>query len=513
MLVLIGGVTVGLLLNRTASVSNELLDHIAPARVEAYRLQTALLDQETGLRGYVATGDRTFLTPFTEGTRSEPQAAHAIRTLVRGRTQQAADVDAIEEAADHWRRTYARPAIDRVTEGAPRSGDLEDVKRGKEDFDQLRTLFAAQNQHLTDIRNHGRAEIDRVRALRNIILSSMLAVFLLTCLLLAVLLRRLVTGPLQTLRSAARRVAAGDFGHHISASGPADVQALAKDVEAMRGKVVAALATAEARGDALARQAAELDVQTRELRRSNSELEQFAYVASHDLQEPLRKVASFCQMLERRYADKLDDRGRQYIDFAVDGAKRMQILINDLLTFSRVGRMGDARVLHRLDSVLDKALTNLASTLEETQARIHRPEQLPEIVGDPTLLTMLWQNLLGNSVKFREAGRAPDIRITCEPQPGEDAGTWLLSVTDNGIGIPEEFTEKVFVIFQRLHGRDSYTGTGIGLALCKKIVEFHGGKIWIDAAHTDGTRLCFTLPTTPPQTTGTPAAALQGAPA
>jgi light-regulated signal transduction histidine kinase (bacteriophytochrome) len=238
------------------------------------------------------------------------------------------------------------------------------------------------------------------------------------------------------------------------------------------------------------------------LRRSNAELEQFAYVASHDLQEPLRKVASFCQLLEKRYGDQLDERGIEYIEFAVDGAKRMQVLINDLLTFSRVGRLGTAQAEVDLGVALDAGLANLATAIEEADAEIVRPAQpLPQVVGDPTLLTMLWQNLIGNAVKFRHKDRRPRVVIGCERRTGDTADEWLLSVSDNGIGVGEEFAEKVFVIFQRLHGREVYSGTGVGLALCKKIIEQHGGAIWVDTSYTDGTRLQFTLPIPAPTPT------------
>ena len=244
---------------------------------------------------------------------------------------------------------------------------------------------------------------------------------------------------------------------------------------------------------------ARLDEQAVELRRSNTELEQFAYVASHDLQEPLRKVASFCQLLEKRYGDKLDERGVEYIGYAVDGAKRMQVLINDLLSFSRVGRLGINQTEVQLDTTLDAALANVAVAIDESGAEIVRPEQpLPRMVADPTLLTMLWQNLIGNAVKFRHQDRPPRVVIECEPGTGDRDGEWLLTVADNGIGIAPEFSDKVFVIFQRLHSRDMYTGTGVGLALCKKIVEYYGGAIWIDTSHADGTRIQFTLPIAAP---------------
>jgi len=247
---------------------------------------------------------------------------------------------------------------------------------------------------------------------------------------------------------------------------------------------------------------ARLDEQAVELRRSNTELEQFAYVASHDLQEPLRKVASFCQLLEKRYGEQLDERGVEYIGYAVDGAKRMQVLINDLLSFSRVGRLGTTQTELNLDDTLDAALANLAIAIDESDAEIVRPEQpLPRIFADPTLLTMLWQNLIGNAIKFRNIDRPPRIVIDCAQGTGDRVGEWLLSISDNGIGIAKEFAEKVFVIFQRLHLRDVYTGTGVGLAICKKIVEHYGGAIWIDTSYTDGTRFEFTLPIASP--TGT----------
>jgi light-regulated signal transduction histidine kinase (bacteriophytochrome) len=321
--------------------------------------------------------------------------------------------------------------------------------------------------------------------------------FFVTAILLAVVVRRAVTRPLAALAAACRRITAGNFSEQISPHGPRDIRAIANDVENMRQRIVDELDASRAAREAL-------DEQAVELQRSNTELEQFAYVASHDLQEPLRKVASFCQLLEKRYGDKLDERGAEYIGYAVDGAKRMQVLINDLLTFSRVGRINALQTEVDLGSALDAALANLTTTIDETGVEIVRPQgQLPQVPGDPTLLAMLWQNLIGNAVKFRREGVAPKIVIDCEARDDE----WLLSVSDNGIGIAEEFVGKVFVIFQRLHGRDAYAGTGIGLALCKKIVEHHGGTIWIDTSYTDGTRFRFTMPAIPETVDDTAAAA------
>jgi light-regulated signal transduction histidine kinase (bacteriophytochrome) len=309
--------------------------------------------------------------------------------------------------------------------------------------------------------------------------------------LLAVLVRNAVNRPLATLAAACRRITEGNFSERIIPHGPKDIRAIAADVEDMRQRIVDEL-------DASRSARATLDEQADELRRSNAELEQFAYVASHDLQEPLRKVTAFCQLLEKRYGDQLDERGIEYIDFAVDGAQRMQVLINDLLTFSRVGRLNAMNTEVDLDDVLDTAVSNLATAIEESGAAIVRPVQpLPNVDGDPTLLAMVWQNLIGNAVKFRRDGVPPRIVIDYQAGTGEHAETWVISMSDNGIGIDKEFVDKVFVIFQQLHGRDVYGGTGIGLALCKKIVEHHGGSIWIDTDYTNGTRFFFTLPVTP----------------
>ncbi|GAA4577618.1 sensor histidine kinase [Planotetraspora kaengkrachanensis] len=482
------------LLNSTAEVSDRLVDRIAPARTSAARLQSALIDQETGVRGYLLTGAPAFLEPYTAGVATEQTEAAQITALVGDLPDLAADVAAIREAGAQWRRSYATPNIAAVQSGA--TPDEAQLDAGKRAFDRIRALFQTQNDHLDRARADSRDDLVRMRTLRDWAFTAMLILFVLTGLAFAVLFHLAVGRPLRALRAASRRVAWGDFGHHIPAQGPADLRDVAHDVEAMRGRIVEALNDSQEQRAVLTEQTAHLDAQTVELRRSNAELEQFAYVASHDLQEPLRKVASFCQMLERRYADKLDERGLTYISFAVDGAKRMQFLINDLLAFSRVGRVNDARVRVALDDALDAALANLAGRIEESDGRIERPRHLPEVVGDPNLLTMLWQNLVGNSVKFRHADRPPVVRVDCAPEP--ESGQWQLSVTDNGIGIGAGFTEKVFVIFQRLHTREAYEGTGIGLALCKKIVEFHGGRIWIDTGHTDGTCIRFTLPVSAP---------------
>lgn len=245
-------------------------------------------------------------------------------------------------------------------------------------------------------------------------------------------------------------------------------------------------------------------IRTAELKRSNEELEQFAYVASHDLQEPLRMVTNYMQLLQQRYGGKLDQNAHEFIGFAMDGAMRMRQLIQDLLAYSRVGTR--AKPFERIEGreIVDRALLNLKVAIDESGAVVCC-DPLPVIDGDPVQLTQLFQNLLSNAIKFRHPGRGPKIHITSRPAPPPQTATaqdpanrdrqWVeLSITDNGIGISSENYERIFVIFQRLHTRDKYPGTGIGLSICKKIVERHGGRIGVESEEGASTRFYFTLP-------------------
>jgi signal transduction histidine kinase len=230
---------------------------------------------------------------------------------------------------------------------------------------------------------------------------------------------------------------------------------------------------------------------TAELERSNAELGQFVYVASHDLQEPLRMVASYLQLVDTRYREKLDDDGREFIGFAVDGAKRMQLLINDLLSYSRVGKKGQPLQPAGCEQALQMAMRNLEVAIRESGVQItHDP--LPTVMGDATQLEQLFQNLLGNAMKFRR-DEPPKIHVGAEQKDG----CWCLSVRDNGIGIEAQYFDRIFVVFQRLHSRSVYPGTGIGLAICKKIVERHGGAIWVESEFGKGSTFCFTIPSSP----------------
>jgi light-regulated signal transduction histidine kinase (bacteriophytochrome) len=225
-----------------------------------------------------------------------------------------------------------------------------------------------------------------------------------------------------------------------------------------------------------------------ELARSNTELEQFAYVASHDLQEPLRMVASYTQLLAKRYTGRLDGDADEFIAYAVDGVNRMQTQIQDLLSYSRVGKKERDFESTDCAAVLDRALANLKVAVEESGAGV-TSDPLPSVVGDGNQLMQLFQNLIGNAIKFRNHER-PLVHVSAKRGDKE----WIFSVRDNGIGFEPQFAERIFVIFQRLHAKSEHPGTGIGLAVCKKIVERHNGRIWAEAEPGKGATFYFALP-------------------
>ncbi len=225
-----------------------------------------------------------------------------------------------------------------------------------------------------------------------------------------------------------------------------------------------------------------------ELARSNAELEQFAYVASHDLQEPLRMIANYTQLLAESYQGKLDPQADKYIAYAVDGAVRMQALIRDLLKFSRAGTAEIERQPTQCYQAVEHALNNLQVAVKESGAVVNC-HGLPTVMADAAQLTQVFQNLIANAIKFRAAER-PLIRIYAEKKDGD----WMITVSDNGIGVPADHWQDIFVIFRRLHTREEYAGNGIGLSICRKIIERHGGRIWIEAQPTPGSCFKFTLP-------------------
>jgi signal transduction histidine kinase len=298
----------------------------------------------------------------------------------------------------------------------------------------------------------------------------------------------LIVRPVRSLIGLTKRLSEGDLSARVA---PPDQRSELGQLEIAFNEMSEALESRIAERERAEMQLKQTNSQLEhivaELKRSNADLEQFAYVASHDLQEPLRMISSYTQLLARRYEGKLDSDADEFIGFAVDGAKRMQTLINDLLDFSRVGTNKNPFQAVDLEDALNDAMLNLKVQLEEAGAVIQH-DKLPVVRGDKPQLTQVIQNLIGNAVKFR-GPEAPRIRITGQRE-GE---LWRLSIADNGIGIPADQMNRIFVIFQRLHSREEYPGTGIGLAISKRIVERHGGRIWAESEPGAGTTFHFLL--------------------
>ena len=445
---------------------------IDPAALAAQQLYSALLNQETGVRGYALSAEPDFLAPYTQGIAAETAAVTQLRKLLpRLPAASVADFTQTLTEASDWRARYAQPTIKQIQD-SNKPVVSPDILAGKAEFDALRVKLNSFEAGVSGARQQALNSLDGASTELHVALLAIAIGLAVVVAGLATVLRVTAIRPVHVLAAEARRVAGGDFGHEVAQTGPREIRALAADVNTMRIRILRELSAVREANESLAEHAAELQ-------RSNAELEQFAYVASHDLQEPLRKVTSFCQLLQRRYGGQLDEKADQYIEYAVDGAKRMQMLINDLLAFSRVGRVEQARVPVPAADLLAQAEANLATAIRRSRAEVEAGD-LPTVLAEPTLLTAVFQNLLSNAIKFR-GERAPRVSVTAE----RDGDFWVFAVADNGIGIGSEYADRIFVIFQRLHPKEEYTGTGIGLAMCRKIVEFHGGQIWLEPEGVD----------------------------
>ncbi|MEP7764911.1 ATP-binding protein [Sanguibacter sp. 25GB23B1] len=446
-----------------------------------------LEDASTALDSFVTVGYEPTLAPLDASPES---ATRSVRTALVDElgtgSPRVAELDSAVAAARAWHQEYAEPVL-----AIARAGGSDAVPA---DLDRLgASLHSAARAEAQTFTQALRA--DRDLAAHELSSWTQALFFAVVLLSLAALgaglgvwftLRRRILEPLADLAAKAETVSAGSLDQAVRTRAPGEIASLANAVDSMRVALVDQMAAASASRAEIAEAHRQVTEQAEELRRSNRDLEQFAYVASHDLQEPLRKVASFTQLLQKRYGGQLDERADQYIEFAVDGAKRMQRLIQDLLGFSRVGRSLDEPRPVELAGALQAALVNLEPMLEGRGARVEVSD-LPTVLGQPTLLVQLFQNLVGNAVKFSAPDRSPVVQVGAVRR----GSGWELWCTDNGIGVDAQYADRIFVIFQRLHPKDVYAGTGIGLALCKKIVEYHGGDIWVDTTPHDpdgGTR-------------------------
>ncbi|MDG4754407.1 CHASE3 domain-containing protein [Micromonospora sp. WMMD718] len=460
-----------------------------PLRVQAQELMSVLLDQETSVRGYAVNGDRSDLEPYQEGVRREQSLVASIRDLSADYPDVRRSLVVVEQETAQWRTQVAEPVITTVERDGPEAGQALITDATRQQFDGIRTAVNTLQEEILTVRQE---TADRVNATSNtLVVLLIIAALVVTTAGVVMLLSldRILIRPLADLVGQVREVADGDYRHRIEGSGPPEFRRLADDIDQMRMKIARELDEVREARERIEWVNSQLQKQAEELTRSNRDLEQFAYVASHDLQEPLRKVASFCQLLQRRYAGQLDERADQYIAFAVDGAQRMQRLINDLLAFSRIGRLTTGFTEVDLNKVMGDVAGQTEAALQYADAELTWGE-MPTIRGEEPLLTNLLVNLVSNSVKFRRPDVPAKVHVSARLVDGE----WEISCRDNGIGIEPEFADKIFVIFQRLHSKDAYPGTGIGLAIVKKIVEYHGGRVWVDTDADEGTTIRFTLP-------------------
>jgi signal transduction histidine kinase len=437
----------------------------------------SLLDAETGVRGYVATRRDLFLQPYYTALAALPAQTSTLSALVAGEPRQAARSNDVERLS---RLELSHLAALRTLAESPhpsRSLETQLLARGKETMDDVRGVLGAMREAAD--RTLAAQQTAANRAERGTVLGVIFRTMLglLGGLAAVLLFASGVVRRVDRIRDNARRL---------------EKEEPLLDPPGGRDEVGEAGVALDHAAALLADRRTALTDQRAELERSNRELEQFAYVASHDLQEPLRMVASYVQLLEREYGGRLGEEADEFIGFAVDGAKRMQALIQDLLTYSRVGRGEAPTEPTDLDAAFDRALNNLSAAIEEIGATVSA-EDLPTVVADASQMTQLLQNLIGNALKFH-GEEAVEVRVGAERHNGE----WTFGVRDNGIGIDPKHAERIFAIFQRLHTRKEYPGTGIGLALCRKIVERHGGRIWVESEPGRGTTFRFTLPATVP---------------
>lgn len=423
--------------------------HLVLEKLDA--LSANLIDAETGARGYLLTGEESYLAPYDGAASRVRETSKDLRELTADNPIQQRALDRMEPVIGAGLAILQNGIEIRRQSGLAAGADFVAEGSGKRTMDELRTEIAAMRQeedHLLVERSLG---VEKTSSRTRVVIVTGNALAFVFLFLAGVV----VQGEMMRRKDAEDKI-----------------RSLNVDLERRVDE-----------------RTAELAERMKDLARSNSELQQFAYVASHDLQEPLRMVASFTQLLGRRYKEKLDDDARDFINYAVDGATRMQTLITDLLSYSRVGTQGKPLESTRCDEVLDRVLNNsLRLAIKESGVTITR-DRLPTVLADPLQLGQLFQNLIANAIKFRGKG-SPSVHVSAERRGGD----WEIAVRDNGIGISQEHADRIFVIFQRLHTKTEYPGTGIGLAICKKIAERHGGRIWVEPTPGGGSTFRFTIP-------------------
>ncbi|PNY82996.1 histidine kinase [Deinococcus koreensis] len=432
---------------------------------------------ENGQRGFLITGNPEFLTPFTDGQAAYQAHVFALEDL-SATPQQRANLQRVEELVARWRQEEAEPEIEARRTSAERatalvsergSRGLLEVARGI-----LSTMQGDENTRLSQAVVSSQDTLNRVRWLT----FSGLGLSMLLILLTAWQVARSVSSSLENVAESAREIAAGQYHRRLPPTPVQELAALGRQFDLMAG--------------AVQQREQELRVANDKLERSNRELEQFAYVASHDLQEPLRTIGSYTELLARRYQGRLDERADQYIAFTTAATARMKALIQDLLAYSRV-RQGQ-RPVGSVDTrtLVQGVLSDLEAQVQGSGAQVE-VGPLPTVPGNADLLRHVFQNLIGNALKFHAPERPPRVRISAT---GEDR-RWVFHVQDNGIGIEPQYHERILGVFQRLHPMNEFQGSGIGLAVARSAVEQQGGQLWLESVPGQGSVFHFSLPEVP----------------
>jgi len=458
-------------------------------------LETSLVNLENGVRGYVASGRERLLEPFRVARRTYPAQADRLSRLVADDARQQAAVREITTGLDDYVSLWALPLVGLAEERRDVAQSVLASGTGRERLDELRAQLAELFARERAVAAERERRADR-RSSTAVTLGLIgMGLVVLVAIGMWLSLRRSVLRPVERVAAATREVADGDLAVHVPADREDEIGTLARSFNEMT--------------DALRRSREQLDARTLDLERSNHDLEQYAQMASHDLQAPLATIDLYLKLIDRRLSDASEEELRELLQGIGGSTDRMRSLVRDLLHLARVGR-GDAK-REPLDAreVLDQALDNLAGPIAERGADV-RTMPLPAVTGDPGQLCLLFQNLVGNAIKFSD-GDTPRVEISASVSGGEAQ----FAVRDNGIGIDPTHAERIFQPFQRLHGEDRYEGTGIGLAICQRIVAHHGGRIWAESEVGSGSTFRFTLPLAdepppspaPPRHQPTPAAA------
>ena len=452
-------------------------------------LNTQISVMENGERGYLITGDPDFLAPYREGDAAFQAAVFALHDLSATDLQRT-NLARVQSIVVRWQESAARPEIAARSDSLVQAAQLVQRGVGRDLLNEARAIMSVmrtnESARLSAATAASQATLTTVRTLTvgGLLLS------LILLLLTAYRVTRTVTRSLNDLNAGASELTAGQYQRRMPAMPVRELAQLGEQFDRMASAV-------QDREQALVESAEALRASNTHLERSNRELEQFAYVASHDLQEPLRTIGSYTELLARRYQGQLDARADQYIAFTTSATQRMKTLIQDLLAYSRVRNAPRATQPVDTAALVRDVLADLEQQILTEQAVID-VQDLPTLNSSPELLRHAFQNLIGNALKFRDPQRPPQVQVSAHRREHAGQDSWVFQVHDNGIGIEPEYHERIFGVFQRLHGMEDYPGSGIGLAVTRSAAEQLGGHLWVDSVPGAGSTFSLALPAQAP---------------